>query len=92
MSKDAKYVILYPEYFDAALSRSQGRRVPKKQAINEPTVDIIEKCAKKLKLKTKKEDAHHPSKWYEKRGRIIIRKKWKKTVTIKKIAEIMKKM
>ncbi|ERH13467.1 MAG: signal recognition particle 19 kDa protein, partial [halophilic archaeon J07HB67] len=33
--------VLWPAYFDAELSRSDGRRLPVDQAVSEPTVDEI---------------------------------------------------
>ena len=33
--------IIYPEYFDSNLIRSQGRKVPLNQSVKNPTVDEI---------------------------------------------------
>ena len=33
--------VLYPAYFDAELSRSEGRRLPLSEAVSEPTADEI---------------------------------------------------
>ena len=33
--------IVYPEYFDSNLKRSQGRKVPLNQSVKNPTVDEI---------------------------------------------------
>jgi len=33
--------VLWPAYFDAELTRSEGRRVPKELAVEKPTVDEI---------------------------------------------------
>ena len=33
--------IIYPEYFDSNLKRSQGRKVPLNQSVKSPTVDEI---------------------------------------------------
>ena len=40
--------VVYPAYFDAELSRSEGRRVPTDLAIEAPTVDEIAKAVQQV--------------------------------------------
>lgn len=83
--------MLYPEYFDAKLSKSQGRKIPKKIAIQNPNVELIEIIAKKMNLNPIVEDKHYSKNWFERRKRVVIDKKGKKLELIKKIAEELKK-
>jgi signal recognition particle subunit SRP19 len=72
-SKKEGIIVLYPEYFDKALSRADGRRVPRKVAVNKPDTKSISNAARKLGFKNKVEsDAHFSGTWHMKRGRVLI--------------------
>jgi signal recognition particle subunit SRP19 len=80
-------IILYPEYFDIKYSRRNGRRVPKKLAIERPNIEDISKILSELKIEFKVErDKCYPKSWWLKRGRISVEKKSSKTSLIKEIA------
>jgi len=67
--------VIYPEYFDKDLTRSEGRRIPKKYAVNTPNIDEISNILKNFDIPNMKEDHKaYPSTWYEKNGRLIINK------------------
>ncbi|MDY6984907.1 MAG: signal recognition particle subunit SRP19/SEC65 family protein [Candidatus Thermoplasmatota archaeon] len=88
-------VIIYPEYFDAQLTKGKCRRVSKAAAIQNPTVENIARVARSLGYKASIEEKHHPAFWYRKRGRVVIEKrgneKENKNGIIKKIAEASRK-
>jgi signal recognition particle subunit SRP19 len=85
-------MILWPEYFDKSLPKSSGRRVPKKLATNNPSVEEIARAAKRLKLLPKIElNKAYPSQWWRNTGRVIVSAKAKKTKIIRQIAIVMKK-
>jgi len=87
--RDGKYVI-WPLYFDASLSRREGRRVPKKLAVEKPSIDDILRASRELGLNPIPEkDARHPSRYWEKMGRVLVDKKGSKTILIKKIAKLL---
>jgi len=87
--KDGKYVI-WPAYFDRDLSRDDGRKVPLKLAMENPSIDRIAKAAKALKLNPILEkDARYPSKHWEIKGRILVDKKDKKITILKNIAHLI---
>ena len=89
--KDAK-LVLWPEYFDKAISKNQGRRVPAKLATQSPTVEDIAKAAKKLKLNPKIENnKSYPGRWWRKTGRVLVQSRFKKTKVIRQVAIIIKK-
>ena len=43
-------IVLWPEYFDAGLTRAQGRRLPKELCVKNPSLDMIAKGAIVLDL------------------------------------------
>ena len=92
VSRGDRIVVIYPEYFDASLSRSEGRKVAKKHAVQSPKLEDITKAAKLAGLKPiVEEDRSYPGKWWKKSGRLIVPKKFKKTKIIQKMASKLKK-
>ncbi|MEE9150893.1 MAG: signal recognition particle subunit SRP19/SEC65 family protein [Thermoplasmata archaeon] len=88
--KKEKFIVLYPEYFNAKFTRAEGRRVSKKMAKPSPTVEDIEKAAKSLSLNPVVEkDKSYPKFWHEKRGRVLVEKKMPKTELLKKIGKAL---
>jgi len=90
VSKGERIVVLYPEYFDASLSRKDGRRVPKRLAIQGPKVEDIEKAARNLKLNPVKEESAYPRFWWKARGRVICRKAYPKSQIINWVGKRLK--
>ena len=92
-SKKLRLVVIYPEYFDRALSRAQGRRIPRDRAVHRPDIKTIARAARKAGIKAKiDEDAAFSSRWWEPRGRLLIKKSaMKKTEVIAKIAKKLPK-
>ncbi|MCK4614765.1 MAG: signal recognition particle subunit SRP19/SEC65 family protein [Thermoplasmata archaeon] len=79
---------LYPEYFDSGVTHQRGRRVKKELALPSPTLDELHECARILNLSPVKEpNAAYPGFWWKKRGRLLVRKKYPKSVVIRRIAE-----
>lgn len=79
-------IVLYPEYFDLRLSRADGRRVAKKNAVEAPNAQTIYEAAKALGLDSILElDRHHPKFWYRASGRILVEPKFSKPELILKI-------
>ncbi len=85
--------VIYPEYFDADLSRSDGRRVPKKYAISSPDIEEMSNILKDFDIPNMKEDHKaHPSTWYKRNGRIIINKQnMSKQKFLKQLGKKLKK-
>lgn len=65
---------LYPAFFDADLSRSEGRRVPKDMAVEDPTVDEIAKAVQQVgyDAKIERDVAYSREHWRE-RGRVLVK-------------------
>ena len=81
-----KYVI-WPVYFDKSLSKLEGRKVPKKNAVEKPSIDVIAKAAKSLVLNPILEkNVAHPSRHWKNEGRVLIDKKDSKSKLLRQIA------
>ncbi len=66
--------ILWTAYFDAEKSRSDGRRVPKDLAIEEPTVDEIAQAVQQVGYNAviEREVAYPREPWHE-GGRVVVK-------------------
>ncbi len=93
VSKGHEGFVLWPHYFDAALSRAQGRRVSAAVAVKDPDAAFVVTAAKRLHLEPELEDkACHPSVPYERSGRVLVIKKGPKEAVIKLVAAKMHEM
>jgi len=65
--------VIYPAYYDAELSRSEGRRVPDDLAVPEPTVDEIAKAVQQVGYDAviERDCAYSREGWRE-RGRVLV--------------------
>jgi signal recognition particle subunit SRP19 len=86
--------VIYPEYFNKNLSWSQGRRVPKRIAYDDPEVKRVAMAAQKLGyeevfLDSKK---HYSKTWYEGNGRVLISKVGSKEEQLRAIAKTIPKV
>jgi signal recognition particle subunit SRP19 len=64
--------VIYPAYFDAALSRSDGRRVPMDLAVEDPEVEEIAKAVQQVGYDAVVERDVTYSREYEPRGRVLV--------------------
>ena len=64
--------VIWPAYFDAGYSRSEGRRVPLEQAVEEPTVDELAKAVQQVGYDAVIERDKTYSREYEQRGRVLV--------------------
>jgi signal recognition particle subunit SRP19 len=64
--------VIWPAYFDAAYSRSEGRRVPLEQAVDDPTVDELAKAVQQVGYDAVIERDKTYSREYEQRGRVLV--------------------
>jgi signal recognition particle subunit SRP19 len=64
--------VIWPAYLDATKSRAEGRRVPRDEAIAEPTVDEIAEAVQQVGYDAVIErDMTYPRE-YEPRGRVLV--------------------
>jgi len=65
--------VLYPAYFDATLSRSDGRRVPADLAVDDPEVDEVAKAVQQVGYDAVIErDKHYSRESHRERGRVLV--------------------
>lgn len=88
---EEKAWVLWPEYFDSARTRAQGRKVPKGLAIPEPTLEALTLALKRQGLQFKLEpEKAYPGDWYAKRGRVLVERSQPKTLLILKTGEALR--
>ncbi|WP_158057245.1 signal recognition particle subunit SRP19 [Halorussus halophilus] len=66
--------VLWPAYFDAAKTRSEGRRVSEALAVEEPTVDEIAQAVQQVGYNAviERDKAYSRENW-EERGRVLVK-------------------
>ncbi len=90
---DKDKLVIWPIYFDAARTRSEGRMVSLQDAVNEPTLDNVITAALKSGFKPEIErEKKHPKTWHEPEaaGRILVAKNGSKSRALKRIASSLK--
>ena len=84
-------IILWPAYFDLRLSRAEGRRVPKREAVEGPTAHMLFEAVKQLQLDCILElEKTYPRFWYRSTGRVLVEPKLDKTLLIEGVAKKLK--
>lgn len=65
--------VIYPAYLDATKTRSEGRRVPRDLAVEEPTVDEIASAVRQVGYEAviEREKAYSREHW-KNRGRVLV--------------------
>jgi signal recognition particle subunit SRP19 len=87
VSKNEDKYVIYPVYFDKNLSKSEGRKIAIKNAVDKPNIEAISKAAKSLGLHPVLEkNVCHPSHYWKKEGRLLIDKKDTKSKLLVQIA------
>ena len=97
MLRRKKFYVIYPEYFEKSRSRSQGRRVSRNIASDEPTLKKLIFVCNKLNIEHQvQKDKAYPSNWWNQMGRVLIpidkEDKIPKEKLLKQIAEITRKI
>jgi signal recognition particle subunit SRP19 len=88
-----KAVILWPSYFDSRVGRDSGRRVPRKDAIEAPTANMLFEAVKTLGLDCVLElEKSYPRYWHRNEGRVLVEPKLKKRELLKQVAAKLKTM
>ncbi|MFX0084151.1 MAG: signal recognition particle subunit SRP19/SEC65 family protein [Candidatus Hodarchaeota archaeon] len=84
MRRDNTHYVIFPEYFDRDLTRKEGRRLPLKEALENPTLLELKLAAQKLEYNYEtREDAAYPRLWWDKKGLIYVEKRTSKLKTIR---------
>jgi len=94
MSKEyrGKRIVLWPINIDSTASRSEGRKIPLRDAVRKPRAEEIIEAAQRLGLNPVTEKAKYPRRWWEQTTRVIVDKAGSKLETLKMIAREVKKI
>lgn len=88
-----KAIVLWPAYFDLRVSRGEGRKVPKRDAVEAPTAHMVYEAVKSLGLDCILElEKSYPRFWYRASGRVLVEPKLTKTELVTKISSKLKAM
>jgi signal recognition particle subunit SRP19 len=83
-------IVLWPIYFDSAVTWGEGRRVPKTKAIRAPKTEDIVKAAVSVGLKAQLQPSvAHPRYPWIKTGYVLVESKEPKAKVLKLIASKM---
>jgi signal recognition particle subunit SRP19 len=87
-------IVIWPIYFDSRISRNGGRRVSRRGAVKSPRLDEIAEAARVLNLNCTIEDTKaHPAAWWEKHGRVLVKKTdASKSSILREVCSKMKEM
>lgn len=86
MKEYGRYVI-WVDYFDSELKRSQGRRVPLSSATKAPRVEELDEACRRLNLQGRAEAAQRPGNPLHESGYVSVMKVKPKHALISKIAK-----
>jgi signal recognition particle subunit SRP19 len=85
------FIIYWPQYFEAKRSRANGRRVPRKFAVDKVKPSDIATAAKRLGYNVQQENIYkYPRSWWDDSGRVLIDIKGKKKSKV--LIEIAKEL
>jgi len=86
--KKKDVIILWPVYFDSTKTRSEGRRISKKLAIDRPRLDEIKRVVERMGFSHDiVADAGFPQTPWQKIGLISVSKKGSKNQILKRIGK-----
>lgn len=84
-------VFLWPLYFEASISRREGRRLPKELALRGASLQELVKASEALGLHPEEvSTAAHPSQPWRKTGVVLVEKPHSKPLLLRLIAEKMR--
>ena len=87
-----KPIVIYPEYFDFSLKRSEGRKVPVNISVKRPNVDELYSITKDIGTDVKKSPKSHPSNWAAELGSINLFYEGKKMELLHRIGKELKNL
>ncbi len=65
--------VIWPAYFDATLSRREGRRIPESLSVEDPTVDEVATAVQQVGYDAVVErDVAYPRQHWEDSGRVLV--------------------
>jgi signal recognition particle subunit SRP19 len=68
-------VIIWPSFIDANLTRSEGRRLPRKACVKSPEVNEMLKAAERLGVEARVEKKAYPRRWHVEKKALVLGEK-----------------
>ena len=91
MSPD-RPIVIYPEYFDYNLKRSEGRKVPLSEAVRSPKLDELSKLLSKIDCNFQIDTSNHSGNWYNMSGCLKVNANFSKTQLIHDLGSGLKEL
>ena len=88
--EESRPFVIYSLYFDASLTRSEGRRVSIRNAVRNPKTEEILKVARSICIRVERTSKNHPTRWSNNSGGLLVNYKGKKTELLSGIASGLK--
>ena len=85
-----KPLVIYPEYFDHRLKRSQGRKVPLSEAVKSPKVEELSNILSELKCDYQISNHSYSGNWSNTEGSLKVNTDYTKTQLIHKLGSGLK--
>ncbi len=85
--KEYEKHVLWLDYFNSELKRSEGRRVPLSAATRAPRLDELEEACRRLNFQPAIQKARYPSSWQRESGYVSVRKSETKQSLVMKVAK-----
>jgi signal recognition particle subunit SRP19 len=87
--KDYNLLVIWLDYFNSNLKRSEGRRVPLSLSVKNPTLDELVKAAKLAGYNPKPFSASFPKRAFTPSGYITIEKVKPKSIVLKEVSKAL---
>ena len=84
--KEYGKLIIWVDYFNSAIKRSEGRRVPLSSAVRDPTLQELVRATKGIGYSPEPQEGYYPKRSKVKSGYVSLTKKVSKSITVKKVA------
>ena len=85
-----KPIVIYPEYFDYNLTRSDGRKVPLSEAVRSPKIEELSKLLSRIDCNFKVSESNHSGNWSNMNGSLKVNTVFSKTQLIHKLGSSLK--
>ena len=87
-----KPIVIYPEYFDHNLKRSEGRKVPLSEAVRSPKIDELSSLLSKIGCNFQTSKSNHSGNWSNMLGSLKVNIDLSKTQLIHKLGSGLKEL
>ena len=87
-----KPIVIYPEYFDHNLKRSEGRKVPLSQAVRSPKIEELSNLLSNIGCNFQTSKSNHSGNWSNLSGSLKVNTDLSKTQLIHKLGSSLKKL